>query len=159
VAQFELCMWLAGQGLDKLQPMNLGGRIEHGGIRYAMVQAFHSAGVVKDGVPVALGDPGGFVIEGKGTAVYCAGDTAIFSDMALIQRIYRPKVGFLPIGDRFTMGPETATIACNELLDLDLVVPVHWGTFDLLSGRPEDFKARVTRGRVHIATPGEPFGL
>jgi L-ascorbate metabolism protein UlaG (beta-lactamase superfamily) len=63
------------------------------------------------------------------------------------------------MGDRFTMGPETAAIACNEFLDLELIVPIHWGTFALLTGDPEDFKRRVTRGRVHIAIPGEPFPL
>ena len=57
------------------------------------------------------------------------------------------------------MGPETAAIACNEFLDLELIVPIHWGTFGLLSGQPDDFKARVTRGRVHVATPGEAFAV
>ena len=79
--------------------------------------------------------------------------------MALIQRLYAPKVGFLPVGDRFTMNPSHAAIACNEFLDLDLVVPIHWGTFDLLHGDPEVLKRETKRGRVHIATPGEPFGL
>jgi L-ascorbate metabolism protein UlaG (beta-lactamase superfamily) len=104
-----------------------------------------------------MGDPAGFVIQAEGRAVYHTGDTALFSDMALIQRLYRPRTGLICVGDRFTMGPETAAIACNELLDLELIVPIHWGTFDLLTGRPEDFKARVTRGRVHVATPGQPF--
>jgi L-ascorbate metabolism protein UlaG (beta-lactamase superfamily) len=44
-------------------------------------------------------------------------------------------------------------------LDLELIVPIHWGTFGLLSGEPEAFKRRVTRGRVHVATPGEPIPL
>ena len=77
--------------------------------------------------------------------------------MALIQRLYQPKIGFLPVGDRFTMGPKHAAIACNEFLELDLVIPVHWGTFDLLHGDPKVFEAEVERGLVHIATPGEPI--
>lgn len=157
VAQFELCMWVAGQGAPKLEPMNTGGCVRFQGVRYCMVPAFHSSAIVRDGTPITMGDPAGFVIEADGTAIYHAGDTAIFSDMALIQRIYRPKVGLIPIGDRFTMGPEIAATACNELLDLELIVPIHWGTFPLLTGEPQDFAARVTRGRVHVATPGEPF--
>jgi len=98
-----------------------------------------------------------FVLQADGSSIYHSGDTALFSDMALIQRLYRPKTGLICIGDRFTMGPESAAIACNEFLDLDLIVPIHWGTFGLLSGEPEDFARRVTRGRVHVATPGEPF--
>lgn len=78
-----------------------------------------------------MGDAAGLVITADGTTVYHAGDTAIFSDMALIQRIYQPTVGLIPVGDRFTMGPETAAMACNEFLDLKTIVPIHWGTFDL----------------------------
>jgi L-ascorbate metabolism protein UlaG (beta-lactamase superfamily) len=157
VAQFEVCMWVGGQGVEKLEPMNTGGSVERDGVRYSMVPAFHSSALIKDGTPVTMGDPAGFVVQADGTSIYHTGDTALFSDMALIQRVYRPRVGLICIGDRFTMGPDTAAIACNEFLDLELIVPMHWGTFDLLHGQPDDFKRRVTRGRVHVATPGEPF--
>jgi L-ascorbate metabolism protein UlaG (beta-lactamase superfamily) len=159
IAQYEICMYVNGQGIESLEPMNTGGSVERAGVRYTMVPAFHSSALVQDGKPLTMGDPAGFVIQADGGSIYHTGDTALFSDMALIQRIYRPKVGLICIGDRFTMGPETAAIACNEFLDLELIVPIHWGTFGLLSGRPEDFKARVTRGRVHVATPGEAFAV
>ncbi len=159
VAQYEICMWVNAQGVERLQPMNTGGAIEQDGIRYVMVPAFHSSAIIRDGTPVTMGDPAGFVIQGDGHSLYHAGDTALFSDMRLIQRLYAPKIGFIPVGDRFTMGPETAAIACNEFLELDLVIPIHWGTFDLLSGDPNDFAARVTRGRVHVPTPGETIEL
>jgi L-ascorbate metabolism protein UlaG (beta-lactamase superfamily) len=157
VAQWEICMTCAAEGVEKVQPMNTGGCILHDGIRFCMVPAFHSSAVMRDGKAQTMGDPAGFVITIDGVTVYHAGDTALFSDMALVQRLFRPKVGFLPVGDRFTMGPEHAAIACNEFLELELVVPIHWGTFDLLTGDPHDFARRVTRGRVHVANPGEPF--
>lgn len=159
VAQYEICMWANAQGVEQVEPMNTGGCIESGGVRYCMVPAFHSAAVMRDGTPMAMGDPAGFVLQVGGRSIYHTGDTALFSDMALIQRLYRPKVGLVCIGDRFTMGPEAAAIACNEFLDLELIVPIHWGTFGLLSGEPEDFARRVTRGKVHCATPGEPFAI
>lgn len=159
VGQWEVCMTLAAQGVGKVQPMNTGGCIEHEGVRYGMVPAFHSSSNMVDGRAVTMGDPAGFVVTLDGIAVYHAGDTALFSDMALIQRLHRPRVGFLPVGDRFTMGPAHAAIACNEFLELELVVPIHWGTFDLLHGDPHAFAKEVRRGRVHVATPGEPFGL
>lgn len=159
VAQFEICSWLGAQGLEKFQPMNIGGTIEVGGVRLSMVNAFHSSAVIRDGTPITMGDPAGFVIKADGKSVYHAGDTEIFSDMALIQRIHKPTIGLIPVGDRFTMGPETAAIACNEFLELELIVPVHWGTFDLLHGDPERFKQLVHRGRVEIATPGEAIAL
>jgi L-ascorbate metabolism protein UlaG (beta-lactamase superfamily) len=159
IAQFEICMTLAAQGVEKVEPMNTGGAIEHGGLSFTMVPAFHSSAVMIDGRAVTMGDPAGFVIQGGGRSLYHAGDTALFSDMALIQRIYRPEVGLIPIGDRFTMGPATAAIACNEFLDLAHIIPVHWGSFPFLTGQPEDFAARVTRGRVHRPKPGETLEL
>jgi L-ascorbate metabolism protein UlaG (beta-lactamase superfamily) len=154
VAQYEICMFVNGQGVQNLQPMNTGGSIAHAGVRYSMVPAFHSSAIIQDGKPLTMGDAAGFVIQSDGRSVYHTGDTALFSDMALIQRLYQPKVGLVCIGDRFTMGPEAAAIACNEFLDLELIVPIHWGTFGLLSGQPDEFSRRVTRGRVQVATPG-----
>jgi len=124
-----------------------------------MVNALHSSAVIEHGKPVTMGDPAGFVIKGDGRSVYHAGDTEIFSDMALIQRIHRPTVGLIPIGDRFTMGPETAAIACNEFLDLEVIVPIHWGTFDLLTGDPQTFRSLVRRGEVRLPEPGEAITL
>ena len=159
VAMFEICTYLGGQGVDKAEPMNIGGTVERDGLAFTMVNALHSSAIIKDGKPVTMGDPAGFVIKGEGKSVYHAGDTEIFSDMALIQRIHQPKIGLIPIGDRFTMGPKTAAMACNEFLDLEVIVPIHWGTFDLLSGDPEQFKALVRRGRVEVLEPGEPLAL
>jgi len=155
VAQYEICMYVNGQGVQKLEPMNTGGCVTVNGVRYCMVPAFHSSAIVKDGTPITMGDPAGFVIEAEGKAVYHAGDTCLFSDMALIQRLYRPKVGLIPVGDRFTMGPEQAAIACNEFLDLEIVIPIHWGTFPLLHGDPHEFAKLVKRGEVRILDPGQ----
>ncbi len=160
VAIFEICAYLSAQGIEKTEPMNIGGSIQTHGLTVSMVNALHSAAIIEEGKPITMGDPAGLVISAPAEkTVYHAGDTDIFSDMALIQRIHNPKVGLLPIGDRFTMGPATAAIACNEFLDLDTIIPVHWGTFDLLTGRPEDFEARVERGTVVVPTPGQMIEL
>jgi L-ascorbate metabolism protein UlaG (beta-lactamase superfamily) len=155
VAMFEICAWLGGQGVGKVEPMNIGGTVRRDGLSFTMVNALHSSATVRDGTPITLGDPAGYVIKSSEPTVYHAGDTEIFSDMALIQRLHQPKIGLIPIGDRFTMGPETAALACNELLDLDTIIPIHWGTFGLLTGDPETFKALVTRGQVRLAEPGQ----
>jgi L-ascorbate metabolism protein UlaG (beta-lactamase superfamily) len=157
IAQPEVCAYAEGQGVERQQQMNIGGTIEEGGVRFSMVQAFHSSTIGENGRRVAMGDPAGFVIHAEGRSIYHTGDTGLFSDMALIQRLYRPSIGLVCIGDRFTLGPEVAAIACNEFLDLELIVPIHWGTFPLLSGDPQDFARRVTRGRVHVPTAGEPI--
>lgn len=99
------------------------------------------------------------MIKSNGHSIYHAGDTEVFSDMTLIQHLHAPSVGLIPIGDRFTMGPEAAALACNEFLDLEVIVPVHWGTFPLLTDEPETFRSLVKRGKVKIMTPGETLRL
>ena len=159
VAMFEICAYLGAQGIEKTEPMNIGGTINCDGLSISMVNALHSSAIVEEGNPITMGDPAGLVIRSDEKTVYHAGDTDIFSDMALIQRIYEPKIGLIPIGDRFTMGPATAAMACNEFLNLETIIPVHWGTFDLLTGDPEDFKSLVTRGNVQIPEPGNAIEL
>lgn len=159
IAQFEICQYLGSKGLEKFEPMNIGGTVRADGLSFTMVNAQHSSTIVEDGEIIPLGDPAGFIISDGKETVYHLGDTALFSDLALIQRLYAPTLGLVPIGDRFTMGPREAAIACNEFLDLRYVIPVHWGTFGLLTGTPEEFAPQVTRGEVLTPAPGETLEL
>ncbi len=156
VGIFELCTWLGTKGITNTVPMNKGGGVDVAGLRVTMVDAKHSAGYMDNGVMVYMGEPAGFVVRLEdGLAIYIAGDTALFGDMRLIGEIYAPAIAFLPIGDRFTMGPDTAAHACR-LLGVKQVVPLHWGTFPLLTGTPEVFKALLPAGVEMIdLKPGE----
>ena len=138
-----MCVWLERKGIQHTAPMNKGGSLDIAGLRVSMTDARHSSGFVDDGQMVYMGEPCGFVIrlEDQRT-IYYAGDTDLFGDMRLIGEIYRPEIAFLPIGDRFTMGPEGAARAC-ALLGVKQVVPMHWGTFPLLTGTPAALKALV----------------
>jgi L-ascorbate metabolism protein UlaG (beta-lactamase superfamily) len=137
----ELTGWLERQGLKHLRPMNIGGRQTIAGIDIAMVQATHSSSAT-DGT--YLGPAAGFVIRFEdGRTIYFAGDTGLFGDMRLIGERFAPDVAFLPIGDRFTMGPEDAAIAA-EWLRVKLVVPMHYGTFPELTGTPDDLRKWCT---------------
>jgi L-ascorbate metabolism protein UlaG (beta-lactamase superfamily) len=70
------------------------------------------------------------------------GSPHVFSDMQLIEQLYRPELAFLPIGDLFTMGPHEAAMACR-LLKVRKVVPMHFGTFPPLTGRPEHLSSLI----------------
>ena len=71
-----------------------------------MVPAIHTSSVVENDTTVYLGEPAGFVVRIEDEeAFYFAGDTAVFGDMRLIAEMHAPQIGFLPIGDHFTMGP------------------------------------------------------
>jgi L-ascorbate metabolism protein UlaG (beta-lactamase superfamily) len=157
VASFELCDWLGRKGLQNLAPMNKGGSQQVAGLPITMTDARHSSGFFDGGQMVYMGEPAGFVIrlEDRRT-IYFAGDTALFGDMQLIGERYKLEIAFLPIGDRFTMDPVDAARAC-QMLGVRLVVPMHWGTFPLLTGRPEDLKRLVEPKGIQVLElrPGE----
>jgi L-ascorbate metabolism protein UlaG (beta-lactamase superfamily) len=145
VALVELSRWLAEQGVDqsKLPSPNKGGTVEVDGVRFTLVNAFHS-GSAPDGS--YGGEPAGIVLTLEdGTAVYFAGDTCVFGDMQLIGRIYGPSVAVLPIGDHYTMGPREAGVAL-ELLGAKRCVPCHWGTFPVLTGTPAELREHAPAG-------------
>jgi L-ascorbate metabolism protein UlaG (beta-lactamase superfamily) len=158
VAIAELASWLEGQGVENATAhgMNKGGTVELDGIKFHMTHADHSGGLIANGDNITyLGDPAGFVIEFEnGTSVYAAGDTALFGDMELIGRYLEPEVAILPIGDHFTMGPRQAAAAL-ELLGCRRCIPVHWGTFPLLTGTPEKLREHASGLDVLAVEPGE----
>ena len=71
--------------------------------------------------------------------MYFAGDTALFGDMKIFRERYAPSIAFLPIGDRYTMGPEDAALA-GEWLGVTKIVPMHYGTFPELTGTPAQLR-------------------
>jgi len=95
-------------------------------------------------------------MPGKFT-VYHAGDTAVFGDMKLIGELYTPDVAMLPIGDRFTMGPKEAAYAV-KLLGVKHVVPMHYATFDFLTGTVEALRIATKKMKglkIHALKSGE----
>ena len=156
VASPELAGWLERQGVKHLRPMNVGGHQQLSGIDIAMVAAVHSSSA-PDGT--YLGPATGFVVRFEDDlTIYFAGDTGLFGDMRLIRDRHTPAVAFLPIGDRFTMGPEDAAIAA-EWLGAKAIVPMHYGTFPELTGTVEDLRQHAgPRGiDVIVLTPGASF--
>ena len=79
-----------------------------------MTDARHSSSTFEAGEVVSLGEAAGYVVRfGEGLRVYIAGDTALFGDMKLIGELYAPEIAFLPIGDHYTMGPDSAAVAAR----------------------------------------------
>jgi L-ascorbate metabolism protein UlaG (beta-lactamase superfamily) len=156
VAPFELAVWLQKKGLQHVTGMNPGGTLHMLGLSITMVPAVHSSSVEDGSEVVYTGIATGYVIKFEdGTTVYFAGDTSVFGDMRLIAEIYKPSIGFLPIGDLYTMGPEQAAKAC-ELLGLSHVVPMHYGTFPALTGTPARLRELLgSRTEVLELRPGE----
>ncbi|MDR1856133.1 MAG: metal-dependent hydrolase [Desulfovibrio sp.] len=113
---------------------NIGGTMEHMGVKMTMTQAFHSS---DSGVPA-----GYIVVMPDGLTVYHAGDTGVFEDMRLLGGLYPIDVALLPIGGVFTMDGRQAASAC-KLLGCKTVVPMHWGTFPVLAQSTEEFRREL----------------
>ena len=167
VAIAELGRYLKSKGAKDVTRMNKGGTVTIHGINITMVNALHSSSVTeteeissvqKKERIVYTGDPAGFVIRlENGFSVYHAGDTAVFGDMKIISEIYKPELSLLPIGSHFTMDPTEATYAA-KLLGSKYVIPMHYGTFPLLTGTPEIFlklMKEVPQTKVLVLKPGE----
>ena len=142
----EIAAWLGSKGIaeDNLTDFNKGGTIEIAGCQAHMTHAVHTCGI-QDGDQILYGgEAAGYVIEFKdGFKLYHAGDTAVFSDMALIGKLLQPDIALLPIGDHYTMGPRSAAEAIR-LLGTKTVIPMHFGTFPLLHGNPEALRKEAS---------------
>ncbi len=145
---------------------NFGGELTllDGEVRVAFIPAVHSSAVTDaekknhDG-----GNPGGFLITVKnGPTIYHTGDTDVFNDMALIKQFHKVDVMLACIGGHFTMGPERAAMAV-KLVNPDMVIPMHFGTFPILSGTPQALekaiKAEGSKAKVNAMTIGETIKL
>ncbi len=161
VAMVEVAGWLQAEGVPEAQivPMNKGGTVQLDGVAVTMVNAHHSSSISTAAGAIYGGEPAGLVLSFEdGTRVYHAGDTCVFGDMSLIADLYAPDIALLPIGDHFTMGPREAALAC-ELLRVRRVVPMHYGTWPVLTGTPEALAAACAARDLDIEVvalqPGE----
>jgi L-ascorbate metabolism protein UlaG (beta-lactamase superfamily) len=156
VANPEVSDFLVGKGVpgNRNEQMNHGGELDLGAFSIAYVPAWHSSSTTIDGKPVYLGNPGGVVIraDGERTLLHM-GDTGIFDGMGLIGEIYAPKIGIVPIGDRFTMGPKLAALACRRYFAFETVIPCHYETFGALHGEVRHFVKEMDGSGVEVLVP------
>ncbi|HLW80678.1 MAG TPA: metal-dependent hydrolase [Candidatus Acidoferrales bacterium] len=158
IAIYETAAWLESKGVKNVTGIGKGGTLKAGEIEATMVHAIHSNSIQDGDKMIYGGEPAGYVVRlPGGLTIYHAGDTAIFSDMKLIGELYAPEVAMLPIGDFYTMGPREAAHAIR-LLNVKHVIPMHYATFPVLTGTPEELK-KLTQDiaglEIHAIKPGE----
>lgn len=152
VANYEICLWLASQGVENIDPMNLGGTIPQDGFTVSLVRADHSSS--DQNIP--LGNPGGIIVKpDAGPTVYHMGDTDIFSDMALINELHQPDIALVPIGDRFTMSPRTAALAVQRFFKLKTVIPCHYGSFPIIEPNADAFVKAMENHATRVMLPAK----
>lgn len=161
VANPEVCHWLGAKGVDHLWEINIGGTTEVLGCSVTMTWTTHSSGIVDGETMIYGGNPGGYVVQTpEGYTFYHMGDTDVFSDLKIVAELHNPDLVFMPIGDNYTMGPRTAAYACR-LMGATRVIPIHWGTFPILTGKPEDFVTELAHlgldTEVITLQPGQKY--
>jgi L-ascorbate metabolism protein UlaG (beta-lactamase superfamily) len=151
----ELCGWLGKKGVKQLAEMNKGGTQHLDEIEVTMVHADHSCGILDGDQFLYAGEACGYVVQfDNGVKIYHAGDTNVFGDMAIIRELYHPQIAMLPIGDHYTMSPREAAYACS-LLQPETVIPMHFATFPVLTGRPSELSKLVKGVEVVEMKPGQ----
>src|SRR5439155_20474224 len=113
--------------------------------------AFHAAGVPRanidqldsisgPGVPPGLtGEAGhetGYIIRfTNGLTVLWTGDSGLIGDWEVQSRLYRPNLAVVHAGDLFTMGPDEAAFAVNQLIKPRSVIPEHFNQVSTTGGK------------------------
>lgn len=155
-ALVEIAGWFGAKGVKSAVDINLGGAVEYDWGSIRLVPALHT-NTLPDGT--AIGIAAGLVIEIDGTVIYHLGDTALFSDLALVKRLRPIDVALVPIGGRYTMDIEDAVEAVR-LIDPKIVIPCHYNTFPPIEQDAQTFAdlvAAKTQSRAVILKPDESF--
>ncbi len=158
VAPFEITNYVGDElGHEDVHPMNTGGAADFDWGRLTQTWARHSSSF-PDGT--YGGNPSGYILEAEGVTVYAAGDTDRFAEMAWYGEGFDIDVALLPIGDDFTMGPAEAAKAA-AMLKAEVVIPIHYGTFPVLTGTPGEFAEHLggSGQTARALNPGETLEL
>ncbi|MBC7096215.1 MAG: metal-dependent hydrolase [Methanobacteriales archaeon] len=145
VGTHELSVFFSKQGLES-EGMNIGGSLKFDDIKVTMVDARHSPDIDFTDEIIPGGSACGFIFQLEdGRRIYHAGDTGLFTDMkTVIGEIYKPNIALLPIGDRYTMGPEDA-ITAAKWISPQKVIPMHYNTFPVIEQDPTIFKETLEK--------------
>lgn len=149
---------------------NVGGTIDlpKAGAKVTLTNAVHGSELTPPNIPapapeqpaaLASGNPVGFVLQIKdGPTIYHTGDTDVFEDMRLIPAFYKVDLMLACIGGHFTMDPARAALAV-EMVKPKHVVPMHFGTYPILAGTPDQFREALSKrklaDRLIVMKPGE----
>ena len=151
---------------EKAVRFGKGGKVQPAGpqITITQTQAQHTSEITvvdpatKKSTTYPAGEPTGFIVEMEnGFKLYHMGDTGLFGDMRLIGEYYKPDLIMIPIGGHFVMDPRDAAYATKEMIRPKFAIPVHYGTFPVLRGTPQEYQAALgqTPTQIFPISPGD----
>jgi L-ascorbate metabolism protein UlaG (beta-lactamase superfamily) len=155
VCVVEIGYELEAAGVENVLAPNLGGTVHFAAGWVRLVPAWHTS-TTPGGT---VNTPAGLVINLGGKTVYHLGDTALFSDLALVPERDHVDVALMCVGGFYTMDAHDA-VAAAKLVKADTIIPCHYATFPGLLNDVSGFKADVeaaTDSNVAILEPGETY--
>ena len=162
VGNHELILQMTALGLldgKNTVFMNKGGTVSPIGpkIKVTMVPAEHSSSLNMAQIAggkeeyIQAGVPVGYVIElENGFKIYHSGDTDVFVGMDLIGKRLKPDLAMVCIGGHFTMDPKGAAYAIKNYIKPKQVIPIHYGTWPMLTGTPAQFKKALGKTSIKV---------
>jgi L-ascorbate metabolism protein UlaG (beta-lactamase superfamily) len=155
IATFEIATFLENQGLN-VSPQHIGGGVQYPFGHVKLTAALHGGMVNLPGAESFTTLPAGILINfGSGQRLHHAGDTGLLMDMQLLKG--KVDVAILPIGDRFTMGPEDAVTAV-DFIEPKVVIPCHFDTWPPIEQDAQAFADAVgDRASVQVMAPGDTY--
>jgi L-ascorbate metabolism protein UlaG (beta-lactamase superfamily) len=157
VAIVELANELSESGVEDVKDPNIGGTVDLRWVSVRLTPAWHTSTTPKG----TVNTPAGLVIELGGKRIYFAGDTALFSDLALPAKRGHLDLAVIPIGGHYTMDRFDAVVAA-ELIKADQVIPCHYDTFPPIETDAQAYKADVQNAgfaEVIVLDPGASHEL
>ena len=155
IASYEIASYFESKGFPA-SPQHIGGGVTYPFGHVKMTPAIHGGKLDLPGGEGFTTTPGGFLITlASGQRFHHAGDTSLTMDMQLLKG--KVDVAVLPIGDRFTMGPEDAVTAV-DFIGPKIVIPCHYDTWPPVEQDAEAFKAAVGhRAEGQVMAPGSTY--
>jgi L-ascorbate metabolism protein UlaG (beta-lactamase superfamily) len=157
VAIVELAGELSEAGVENVIDPNIGGTADLGWVNVRLTPAWHTSTTPSG----TVNTPAGLVIELGGKRIYFAGDTALFSDLALPAKRSHIDLAVVPIGGHYTMDRFDA-VAAAELIKADQIIPCHYDTFPPIETDAQAYKADVQNAgyaEVIVLDPGQAHEL
>ena len=154
ITNAEISGYLSEKGV-KTHPMHIGGRFKFDFGTVKLTPALHGSAIPTENGPRDGGNPCGFVIEVNCKKIYHAGDTGLTMDMVLLE-VEDIDVALIPIGGNYTMDI-TDAIRAVEFVKPKLTIPMHYGTFPVITADPEEFKRKNKTTDTVILNPGQIF--
>lgn len=154
ITNAEISGYLSEKGI-KTHAMHIGGRYKFDFGTVKLTPALHGSAIPTENGPRDGGNPCGFVIEVNGKKIYHAGDTGLTMDMILLE-VEDVDVALIPIGGNYTMDI-TDALRAVEFVKPKLTIPMHYGTFPVITADPQEFKRRNKLTDTVILNPGQVY--